>query len=156
MEKTKKILTNILLVFALLSIGVAVGKHLAKPEQQASLVPNASGHQVAVYYLHSTFRCETCNTIESMTRELLETSYGDELAAGKVLWIEEDFQKNEALAKRFEVVASCVVVVEMKEGVIADYTRLDDVWIWMCEPRAFNLYIGEAIDAYLERIKDPS
>lgn len=156
MENVKKILTNLLLVFVLVSIGVAFGKHSVKPGQRANFLPNASGHQVVVYYLHSTFRCETCNTIESMTRELLENSYGDELAAGKILWIEADFQKNEALAERFEVAASCVVVVEMKDGIIADFARLDDVWTWMSEPRAFDLYIGETIDAYLERIEDPS
>lgn len=156
MENVKKILTNLLLVFALVSIGVALGKHSVKPGQQANLLPNASGHQVAVYYLHSTFRCETCNTIESMTRELLETSYGDELAAGKILWIEEDFQKNDALAKRFEVAASCVVVAEIKESVVSDYVRLDDVWTLMSDPDVFNLYIGDIIDEYLERIEDPS
>ena len=68
----RKILTNGLLAFALTSIGFALGKHSVKPEQQAASPSSKSGRHVAVYYLHSTFRCVTCNTIEKMARELLD------------------------------------------------------------------------------------
>jgi hypothetical protein len=90
-----------------------------------------------------------------MTRELLEHSYGDELAERKIQWIKEDFQENEALARKFEVVASCVVVAEMKDGVVIDYKRLDDVWTLMKDPEAFNRYISDAIDGYLKKSGGP-
>ena len=146
-----KIITNGLLTFALISIGFALGKHLVKPDAQVNHLPNGNGRQVAVYYLHSTFRCVTCNTIEKMTRELLDTSYAQQLADGKIQWIEDDFQENEALARQFEVAASCVVVAEMKDGVVLDYKRLDDVWTKMKDTAAFNQYISEAIDGYLKK-----
>ena len=148
MERLKKILTNGLLVFALISIGFVLGKHTVKPDRLESNLPKGDGHQVAVYYFHSTFRCATCNTIETMTRDLLNTAYSKELADGRVQWIEDDFQENESLAKRFEIVASCVVVADMKDGVITDFKRLDDVWTLMKDPVAFNNYISDAIDGY--------
>jgi hypothetical protein len=151
MERLKKILTNGLLVFALISIGFALGKHSVKPDRQTNNLPNGNGRQVAVYYLHSTFRCVTCNTIEKMTRELLDNSYSKQLADGNIQWIEDDFQENEALAKQFEVVASCVVVAEMKDGTVIDYKRLDEVWTLMKDPEAFDLYISGAIDGYLKK-----
>ena len=151
MDRLKKIITSGLLAFALISIGFALGKHSVKPDVKANDLPNGNGRQVAVYYLHSTFRCVTCNTIEKMTRELLDTSYSKQLADGKIQWIEDDFQENEALAKQFEVAASCVVVADMKDGTVLDYKRLDDVWTKMKDQDAFNKYISDAIDGYLKK-----
>jgi len=155
MDKIKNIVTRVLLVFALISIGFAMGKHSVKSAAHQGFLPQIEeGNVVAVYYLHSTFRCVTCNTIEKMTRELLETSYSKELSDGDILWIEDDFQENEALAKQFEVIASCVVVVHIKDGEIVDYKRLDEVWTLIKYPEAFNLYISDAIDKYLKEIGD--
>ncbi len=151
MELLKKTLTSCLLAFALISIGFALGKHSVQPDRPANSMPSRNGRQVTVYYLHATFRCVTCNTIEKMTRALLDHAYSNELADGKIQWIEEDFQENEALAKRFEVAASCVVVAEMKNGMVTDYKRLDQVWTRMKDPEAFNRYISDAIDGYLKK-----
>jgi hypothetical protein len=151
MERLKKILTNSLLAFALISIGFALGKHSVRTDRPTSSLPKGNGRQVAVYYLHSTFRCVTCNTIEKMTRELLDNSYSKQLADGKIQWIEDDFQENDALAKPFEVVASCVVVADMKDGIILDFKRLEEVWTLMKDPEAFNRYISNAIDGYLKK-----
>ncbi len=151
MERLKKILTNCLLAFAMISIGFALGKHSVKLDKQTNSLFNENGRQVVVYYLHSTFRCITCNTIEKMTWELLTSSYSDELADREIQWIKDNFQENEALAEQFEVFASCVVVAEMENGVITDYKRLDDVWTLMKDPEAFNRYISDAIDGYLKK-----
>jgi hypothetical protein len=152
MERLKQILTKGLLAFALISIGFAMGKHTAKPDKPAdSPPPVATGRQIAVYYLHATFRCATCNAIESMTRALLDSAYGKDLEEGRLQWIEADFMENTALAKQFEVAASCVVVAEMKDGVVTDYKRLDEVWTLMQDTAAFNAYISAAIDGYLKK-----
>ncbi|NCC59468.1 MAG: hypothetical protein EOM12_00765 [Verrucomicrobiae bacterium] len=152
MVQVKKILTNCLLAFVFVSIGFALGKHSIKTERPPDRLSNGNGHYVAVYYLHSTFRCVTCNTIEKMTRELLDKAYSNELAEGKIKWIEDDFQENEALAKQFEVAASCVVVAELEDGVVLDYRRLDDVWIKMEDPEAFDRYVSEVISEYLGKV----
>lgn len=150
MERLKKVLTNSLLAFALISVGFAMGKHSVKPELQTNSLLNENGRHVAVYYLHSTFRCVTCNTIEKMTRDLLDNSYRKQLADGKIQWIEADFMENTSLAKQFEVIASCVVVAEIKGGSVVDFKRLDDVWTLMKDPEAFDRYISNAIDGYLK------
>ncbi|MDF3130082.1 nitrophenyl compound nitroreductase subunit ArsF family protein [Kiritimatiellaeota bacterium B1221] len=149
MERLQKFLTRALVIFSLFSIGFVFGKHAVKPEAQTALL-HAKGAQVVVYYLHSTFRCVTCNTMETMTKDLLESSYKSQLAAGEMIWVEDDFQKNDRLARQFEVIASCVVVVEMEDGEVLDYQRLDEVWTLMNDPGEFNQYIRQAIDGYLE------
>ncbi|MDZ7820325.1 MAG: hypothetical protein U5N26_00105 [Candidatus Marinimicrobia bacterium] len=57
--------------------------------------------------------------------------------------------KNTALAKQFEVAASCVVVARIRDGRIEDHQRLDEVWTLIGDPPAFNTYIRTAIDRYL-------
>lgn len=157
MERLKHILTNGLLAFALISIGFALGKHAAKPDAQSDgLQSSGTGRQVAVYYLHATFRCVTCNTIESMTKTLLDSAYSQALQKGRILWIEADFMENTSLAKQFEVVSSCVVVAELTDGVVTDYKRLDDVWTRMVDPAGFNAYICAAIDGYLRKDRGES
>lgn len=156
MTKLRDFLRYGLLAFVLISIGFALGKHSVRSSRSPADQPAAQGDYVAVYYLHSTFRCVTCNTIEKMTRELLNTVYSKEVSEKKILWFEQDFQENEALAKQFEVVASCVVVAKMKDGKLIDYQRLDDVWTLMKDPVAFNHYISGAINGYLKTSGDKS
>ena len=149
MERVKQILTKTLITFALISLGFVIGKHSAhrgavQPEQQNK------GTYVAVFYMHSTFRCVTCNTIEKMTKELLDKSYSQDIAEGRIKWQDIDFQENEPLAAKFKVVASCVVVAEVRNGVTVDFKRLDKVWTLMKAPDAINKYISTAIDSYLK------
>ena len=104
--------------------------------------------------MHTTFRCVTCNEIERLTKALVETEFADDLAAGRIEWREANFQQDESLAKRYEVVSSCVVVVNMQGGKERGFQRLDDVWTRYQDPADFNGYVGAAIRKYLtERVK---
>jgi len=152
MKKNKHITWtgNLLLAFVLISIGFSLGRHSIKP---TAATPQPTGQNVVkVYYLHSTFRCTTCNAIEKMTMALLETQYRRELSSGSMLFHEVDFQTDEALAKQFGVVASCVVVAAVRNGKVVDFQRLDDVWTLMKDPPAFDKYLRNAITAMQRKI----
>ena len=159
MERTQRIVKNVLLAFVLISIGFVLGKHSvrrgAAPAQQAPNAPNTQDNagdlpvKLRVYYLHATFRCVTCNTIEKMTRDLLDLQFGDAVADGRVEWHEADFQENESLAKQFDVIASCVVVAKVRGESVLDYKRLDEVWTLLSDLPKFNAYVGDAIRAHL-------
>ncbi|QQE11030.1 hypothetical protein JD969_16225 [Planctomycetota bacterium] len=153
MEKSKKIITHVLVIFSLISIGYAFGKNSVSKEQMPAFTTNQGGDYVAVYYLHSSFRCVTCNTIEQMTIELLEQSYAKERHTELIRWDEIDFQEHEAIAKKFDVIASCIVVAWVENGKVKDFQRLDDVWTLMKEPRAFDAYVSDAIDSYLNEME---
>jgi hypothetical protein len=165
MEKAKNITRSVLLAFVLISIGFALGKEVTARRQtltsnavrQAatagteSSAPETMGDdKVVVYYLHTTFRCVTCNEIERLTKALVETEFADELTAGKLEWREANFQQDESLAKRYEVVSSCVVVANMQGGKEREFQRLDDVWTRYQDPADFNEYVGTAIRKYLK------
>ena len=155
MERTQRIVKNALLAFVLVSIGFALGKHSVRREAApADPTRNRAGAgelsvRLRVYYLHATFRCVTCNTIERMTGDLLDQQFGDAVADGRIEWREADFQENEGLAKQFEVIASCVVVAKMRGETVLDYQRLDEVWTLLKDSSQFNTYVGDAIRSYL-------
>ncbi|MCF7833301.1 MAG: nitrophenyl compound nitroreductase subunit ArsF family protein [Candidatus Marinimicrobia bacterium] len=152
-QRLQKVCSGILLVFALVSIGYMLGKN-SQPNSSDSKLSVNGGDHIAVYYMHSTFRCETCNTIEVMTKDLLDSDYAQELSSGMIKWQEVDFMKNKELAQAFEIAASCVVVAKISNGKIANFQRLDEVWSLLNKPERFNDYIRTAIEVYIKAEND--
>ena len=151
MKKLIKILKNILLAFVLISIGFSLGKHYSGKKTAVS--EDAKKSLVRVYYMHATLRCSTCNSIEKMTKQLLKEKYSQEMLDDKIEFVEENFQENQALAKKFNVLASCVVVAKIEDGKIVAHQRLDKVWTLFQKPAEFNAYISKAVQTYMQEKK---
>ncbi|OGV75474.1 MAG: hypothetical protein A3K19_29270 [Lentisphaerae bacterium RIFOXYB12_FULL_65_16] len=157
---TKTWATRILLAFAIFTLGFGVGKEVGRrqaapaapaPEPSGGAAVAAPGQdKVIVYYLHTTFRCVTCNSIEAMAKDVVETDFAEAVAAGRIEWREADFQVREDLAKRYDVTSSCVVVARERDGKDVEFQRLDNVWTLFEKPAEFNDYIASAIRKYLE------
>ena len=147
MKKIVKVFKNVLIIFVLVSIGFALGKHSVAKKTVQEDTKKAS--LVRVYYMHGTLRCTTCNSIQRMTEQLLEDKYLQEMVDDKIEFTEVNFQENENLAKRFDVLASCVVVAKIQAGKIVAHQRLDKVWTLFQKPAEFNAYISKAIQVYL-------
>ena len=151
MKNPIKILKNILLAFVLISIGFSLGKHYAAKE--SAVTEGAKKSLVRVYYMHATLRCSTCNNIERMTEQLLEDKYLQEMVDDKIEFAKVNFQENQALAKKFDVLASCVVIAKIEAGKIVAHKRLDKVWTLYRKPDEFNAYISKAIQTYMQEKK---
>ena len=149
--KVKTVITRLLLAFVFISIGFALGKETTRRSmQKAAMVADEPASQsasdkVIVYYLYATIRCVTCNQIESLTREIVHTQFADALQAGRLEWKEVNFQSNEALAKRYDVASSTVVVVKVRGGQEVGFKRLDDVWTLVEDRQKFVAYVSDAI-----------
>lgn len=145
-QKWKVIIKNLLMAFVLISIGYAIGKNTAiRSAEKASTSGGKmkSGQYLRVYYTHATLRCATCNNIEKMTHELLESKFKKELADGRIKWEVVNFQENDTFAKDFDVTTSGVITVLMDGDKVKDYKRLDEVWTLLEDPPAFNNYLEE-------------
>lgn len=149
MTKTVNIVKNLLLIFVLVSIGFAFGKYSVTKSQPILPLVVQTAETVNVYYMHATFRCVTCNTIEKMTKQLLESKYKKQMQEKVILFVDVNFQENEALAKQFGVISSCVVVARIKDGKTTGFERLDKVWELMSKPDEFNTYVSSAINNQL-------
>jgi hypothetical protein len=138
MDTAKRIVRSILLGFVLLSIGFALGRHSMGGSSKEEPILSTP---VQVYYFHASFRCPTCNSLESMTRQVLETRFKRELASGAISFSSADFQKDEALARRFDVASGCVVVASGER-----FKRLDGIWTLKSDQAAFDDYIASAVN----------
>lgn len=148
-------LGRILLFFAIFTLGFGLGREAglrrsAADAEATALSTTAAADKVLVYYLHTTFRCATCNGIEKLARQVVEQQFAEERAAGKVEWRAANFQEREDLAARYGVASSTVVVVDIENGAEKDFERLDEVWTLHDQPAAFTKYVGGAIREALE------
>lgn len=156
-DKLKKVVTGVLVCFALISIGYAIGKEVTLHElagRQAAVGPATapiSGDRVIVYYMHPTIRCVTCNAIEKAAREAVRQDFAEQLETGRVEWKVVNFSEDEALAKRYDVVTSTVVVVHLRDGKEVGYESLDDVWDLVGNPAELRAYVAEKIRAGLPK-----
>jgi hypothetical protein len=158
MERFRPWIRNLLLAFVFVSVGYSLGRHSVRRDGGSADLPKetASGSYVEVIYLHATFRCVTCNTIERMTKEIVDTRFKTDVESGRIVWREANFQDDDALAKQFEVSASCVVVAMVRGGNVVDYKRLDDVWTWVGNQEKFYEYVGTAIADELRKLESDS
>lgn len=161
--KAKAIVSKLLMAFVLISIGYAAGKEMTLRsmaqnggDREALVVASSieqtdqSQDKVIVYYMHATFRCFTCNSIESMAKEVVENDFADALAEGRLEWQAVNFQENVALGRRYGVGTSTLVIVRIEDGQEVDFKRLDEVWTRVNDPAAFKHYIDDNIQAYLD------
>lgn len=146
-DNLRILITNLLLAFVLVSIGFALGKHSVKDNNHSSppTLNTTAEPFVKIYYMHATFRCVTCNSIEARARQLIEREFSEAWSQKKISWEEVNFQENEQLAKKFDVVASCVVVAVVRGGEILDFQRLDQVWPLLDKPAEFDEYVRAAV-----------
>jgi hypothetical protein len=110
-----------------------------------------------VYYFHGNVRCPTCRSIESQSYDTVKAEFDSELANGAVVWKTLNYEEpsNAELAKRFEIQMPVVVLAQMKDGRIADWKRLDQVWAVVGDKSAFREYVRGEIAAMLKDNQPP-
>lgn len=155
--KAKKITANLLMAFVLVSIGFIAGKEtVLRSEITGAESPaqdpaeQLSGDKVILYYMHATFRCFTCNSIESMAKEVVETDFAEALADGRLEWQVVNFQENTALGRQYGVGTSTLVISKIQDGKEVQFQRLDEVWQKISNPQAFKQYVDEMVKLYLD------
>lgn len=151
---TKKVVRSLLLGFVLISIGFALGKEFTlrsmRTTQASGPAPiGVGGDKVIVYYVHGTIRCVTCNKIEKMAHEIVQRDFASDLQGGRIEWRTANFQTDEDLARRYDIVSSTVVLVKVSQGREVESRKLSDVWIHVDSPPAFTAYVTGEIGKLL-------
>lgn len=104
-----KAMKNVLLILTL-----CVGMVACSGGKTKSVAENQQTKKdvVEVLYFHGAQRCATCMAIEKNTKELLEAAYAEQLKSGKLVFSSVDITKEEALAERYEVSWSSLILVD--------------------------------------------
>lgn len=74
--------------------------------------------RVEVLYFHGKQRCQTCNAIEDLAKEVVDTLFARELKEGKVVYKVIDISKkeNDSIANKYEVTWSSLFINKWKDG----------------------------------------
>ncbi len=151
--KTNRLVTIVLLVFVAVSLGTIVAKNLrhAPGSSEATAQPVLSDGVIA-YYFHSNTRCPTCDSIESYTREALQSGFGDEMKSGHLQWRVLNYEKpeNEHFVKEFQIALPSVVLVKMAGGKQVAWKNLDQVWPLVGDKPAFLAYVQKEAKGVVE------
>ena len=77
-----------------------------------------TGNIVEVLYFHGKQRCITCNAIESLTKELIEHEYEQQLKDGKIQFksIDISTKEGEKIADKYEVTWSSLFINKWTDG----------------------------------------
>lgn len=81
-----------------------------------SAEPASPSCGVEVLSFHTRQRCPTCVAIEKLTREVVETDFAAQLANGTLVFRVVDISQNEALADKYEITWSSLLVNGHKDG----------------------------------------
>ena len=132
MNSLRKILTGLLLAFAIATLGVAV-KDMFRPTPQppeAAATTQPTDHIAVMYFLIGDKRCELCKRMESWTRECVETKFPEAVKSGEIEFsiIDTDLDENRHYRKDFELPFKTVVVARYENGKAVKWERLDDLW----------------------------
>jgi len=112
---------------------------------------DAARDALTVYYFHSNTRCPTCETIESLAREAVQTHFAPQLARGEVVWKILNYEQPAAagLARQFDVQMPVVVLAQRQDGDVRKWKSLDEVWgLWDDKP-AFLKFVRDEIQKML-------
>lgn len=112
--------------------------------------------KVIVYYFYTSYRCPTCKKIEEYTKGAVESSFANEIKAGKVefMAINTDEKGNGHYLKDYQLYSKSVVISLMKGGKEQKYKNLPKIWQHIGNQGKFYEYIQAETDEYLAEVKE--
>lgn len=124
----------------------------------AGAASDATENGLVVYYFHGTVRCPTCEAIEAQAHATVTKDFAAQLADGGIVWKVLNYEQpaNATFVKKFDILAPIVVLAKMQGGQIADWRRLDEVWVLVNDKPAFAKYVHEQIAQMLAPAASPA
>ncbi len=145
----KKLLLLFIVGCAFISCNTNARESAVAVAQKGVAVKN----HVEVLYFHGKQRCATCMAIESNAKAALAEHFAEQMKSGDVVFrvIDISQKENEALAEKYEVTWSSLLVVKYKDGQ-ETYENLTDFAFGHARklPEDFKAGVVEAINAMLQ------
>ncbi|MDP1623053.1 MAG: nitrophenyl compound nitroreductase subunit ArsF family protein [Bacteroidales bacterium] len=91
-------------ILLILSIVVMVGLFAANPNPAA---------KIEVYYFHLSRRCMTCNNVEKVSKNAVETLYPEMVKNGEIFFksVNLDENEGEAIGKKYNIESQTLIVI---------------------------------------------
>lgn len=129
-------------------IVVWVGVAMAAPPLPAT---PSGPDQVVLTYFHRTLRCQTCLLIENLAGFAVTQNLFKEIEAGTLVWrpVNVDQPENTHFLTDFKLEGQALVLASYKGGQLQDWRVLEEVWNLHGDPAAFDVYVLDAVRAFL-------
>jgi hypothetical protein len=113
----------------------------------ASLAGAAGQDGVAVYYFHSTTRCEDCLRIEQMAKTIVREDFSQAVADGTLWWrsCNVDLPENLHFIFDFDLTANELVVVRFQEDRPSHWQKVPEVWKLAWDREGLRVILTEKI-----------
>lgn len=114
---------------------------------------NTAAATVVVTYFTTDVRCDSCRTIERLSREAIEAGFPDEVADGAVVFRvrNTDRPENQHFVDEYEIANKTVIVSHQQHGTETEWTNRQDVLLLFDQPDEFLAYVREPVQRYLGR-----
>lgn len=133
---------------------VAAADNTARIEGGTTGDAKTPSAKVVAYYFHGQRRCATCNRIEELIRSALDTHFASEMKTGTVEWLPVNLDEaaNRRYIKEFELNMNTLVLeIRDAESKSLAFKRLDRIWQLVRSPEAFDGFVREEMEAYIEQ-----
>jgi hypothetical protein len=115
---------------------------------------NINNH-VNAYYFHGNVRCRSCHLIETMTKDVIQNSFKNNLVSKtlkfKVVNIEE--AENKHFIKDYELYSKAIVLTLIKDNKEVRHKNLEKVWSYLGNENKFKNYIESEVQTFLKETK---
>jgi len=149
--KHQTIITHLLLAFVMLSIGFAIGMEVTRWRlDNQTQVSTPQKDRIVVYYTHRSNRCKTCNLVESMGQEVVNTDFAEAVKAGELEWQDVNYETDSKFAKAHDIAGNMILVAKFKDGQIVKSCRLNNVMQLAGKREEFLEYVRSGIAEVLE------
>ena len=132
------------------------GTASAKPSTGSAkkVSPAPVNRKLIVYYLHGTARCATCMKFESLTKEVVEGSFSDEVKKGRVEFrvVNVDESGNEHYVNDYGLYTKSVVLSDVHDGKQTRWKNLDKIWDKVRDAGDYKKYIRDEVASYLKAV----
>jgi hypothetical protein len=122
------------------------------PKPLAIPAARTPARRIVATYFHGNVRCTTCRKVESYAREAVEEGFATEIEAGTVEFrtVNVEEPQNRHFVRDYQLMTRSVVVTEEVDGVVEQWTRLDQVWSFVGHRPTYLNYVQDAVRGYLE------
>lgn len=154
-EKTKRIVSQLLVIFLCLSVGFAVGKEVAFRQIVPPEPAAPAGRVVKAYFFHGR-PCITCLSAKASAEKVIHDNFAKAVAGGLLVYETINYTDlaNAALAAKFHVGSNLVVLAVMDDGKVIDSIQLDQVMkLASSDVNQLETYLRDAITRALQEAK---
>ncbi|MEI6435740.1 MAG: nitrophenyl compound nitroreductase subunit ArsF family protein [Bacteroidota bacterium] len=106
----KSTISFLLMLSVAIGVNACSGSSSSSPNAPSSL---ATGKKVEVFYFHFTRRCMTCNNVEKVSKEAVETQFAAQVKNGEITFksVNLDEKDGEAIGAKYKIEGQTLVVI---------------------------------------------